>query len=50
MVPILAAGQPTAAGVDLGTRSSLADVGATIAEVFGVEPPEAGESFLEEIS
>lgn len=49
-VPLLAAGPSTAAGVDLGIRSSLADVGATIADVFGVEPPEAGESFLSEIS
>ncbi len=50
LVPILAAGPPSAAGVDLGTRRSLADVGATIAEVFGVQPPEIGDSFLEEIS
>ena len=50
MVPILAAGPPSAAGVNLGTRRSLADVGATIADVFGVEPPEIGESFLKEIS
>ncbi len=50
MVPILAAGPPSAAGVDLGTRRSFADVGATLAEVFAVEPPEAGESFLKEIS
>ncbi len=50
LVPIIAAGPPSAAGVDLGTRQSLADVGATIAEVFGVEPPEIGESFLQEIS
>ncbi len=50
LVPILAAGPTTTAGVDLGTRKSFADVGATIAEVFGVEPPEAGESFLKDIS
>ncbi len=49
LVPILAAGPPSAAGVDLGNRGSLADVAATIAEVFGVEPPEIGESFLQEI-
>ncbi len=50
LVPIIAAGPPSAAGVNLGTRTSLADVGATIAEVFAVEPPEIGESFLKEIS
>ncbi len=50
LVPIIAAGPPSAAGIDLGTRQTLADVGATIAEVFGVEPPETGESFLKEIS
>ncbi len=50
LVPVLAAGPPSTAGVRLGTRRSLADVGATIAEVFGVEAPESGESFLKEIS
>ncbi len=50
LVPIIAAGPSSTAGVDLGTRQSLADVGATIAEVFGVEPPEIGESFLSKIS
>lgn len=49
LVPILVAGLASAAGVHLGTRS-FADVGATIADVFGVEPPPAGESFLPEIS
>ncbi len=49
-VPILAAGPTTTAGVALGTRRTLSDVGATIADVFGVEPPEAGTSFLKEIS
>lgn len=34
------------AGVDLGTRSTFADVAATLAEFFSVEPPEAGTSFL----
>ncbi len=49
LVPIIAAGPSSTAGVNLGT-GRLADVGATIAEVFGVEPPEIGESFLPEIS
>ncbi len=50
LLPILAAGPPSTAGVDLGNRRTLADAGATIADVFGVEPPEIGDSFLSEIS
>jgi phosphopentomutase len=34
--------------VDLGTRETFADVGATVAEIFGVEVP-AGTSFLSHI-
>lgn len=43
-VPLLVAG----AGIrpaDLGVRSSLADVGATLAELLGAAPPSAGVSF-----
>jgi phosphopentomutase len=39
---------PGAAGEDLGTRASLADIGKTVAEVFGV-PLAKGESFLPRI-
>ena len=35
--------------INLGTRKSFADIGATIAENFGLEMPEIGESFLNEI-
>ncbi|MEM7350887.1 MAG: phosphopentomutase [Acidobacteriota bacterium] len=49
-VPILAAGPAKAAGINLGNRRSFADVGATIAEIFGVAAPPAGESFLEDIA
>ena len=35
--------------VDLGTRKSFADIGATIAENFNLEAPEIGTSFLNEI-
>ncbi|MEM7581751.1 MAG: phosphopentomutase [Acidobacteriota bacterium] len=49
-VPILAVGPAKAAGVDLGTRTSFADVGATICEVFGTLAPEAGEGFYGAIS
>lgn len=35
--------------VNLGTRRSFGDIGATICDVFGAEMPMCGESFLEEI-
>jgi len=47
-VPLLAFGPGVTAGVDLGTRLSLADVGQTIAENFGVRVA-AGQSFLDSI-
>ncbi|GHO77330.1 phosphopentomutase [Ktedonobacter sp. SOSP1-85] len=48
-VPLLAYGKPIRAGVDLGTRSSMADLGQTLAENFGVGPLAAGTSFAREI-
>ncbi len=47
-IPLLVFG-PQVKGVDLGTRQTFADVAATIAEVFGVEPPKYGTSFLREV-
>ncbi|HYP00355.1 MAG TPA: phosphopentomutase [Pyrinomonadaceae bacterium] len=47
-VPLLAYGQRARAGVNLGTRRSLADMGQTIAENFNLKLA-AGESFLSEI-
>jgi phosphopentomutase len=47
--PLLIAGPRVRAGVDLGVRSSFADVGATLAELFRVGPLAAGRSFLREI-
>lgn len=44
-VPLLAVGAPIRPGVDLGARASFADLGATLAEVFGVEPLDHGASF-----
>jgi len=35
--------------VDLGTRSSFADLGQTLADLFGVRPLEHGRSFLADI-
>lgn len=47
-VPLLVWGPGTRQGVPLGTRSTLADIGQTVAENFGVRI-EKGESFLEAI-
>ena len=48
-VPLLVTGAAVRAGVDLGTRRTFADLGQTIADVFGVAPLEHGTSFLREI-
>ncbi|KXK02925.1 MAG: phosphopentomutase [Acidobacteria bacterium OLB17] len=48
-VPLLVFGKNARAGVDLGTRQSLSDIGQTIAENFGLEIAD-GVSFLSEIS
>ena len=48
-VPLLAYGQPLRAGVNLGTRSTFADLGQTLAQVFGVEKLAAGMSFAQEL-
>lgn len=44
-VPLLVHGSRARAGVDLGTRASLSDIGQTVAENFGLRLG-AGESFL----
>jgi phosphopentomutase len=48
-VPVLATGPRAARGVNLGTRATLADVGATVAENFGLRLAQ-GTSFLGEIA
>ena len=48
-VPVLLAGNGVKAGVDLGTRTTFADLGQTLAEVFGVGAIANGTSFLAEI-
>lgn len=45
-VPLLVYHKGIVQGSDLGVRGTFADVGATIAENFGVKAPEIGESFL----
>ena len=47
-VPLLAWGPSLKSANDLGTRSSFADLGATIAEFFGLRG-EAGESFFPQL-
>jgi phosphopentomutase len=48
-VPVLLTGARVKKGVDLGTRSTFADLGQTLAEVFGVGPLANGVSFLSAI-
>ncbi len=49
-VPLLAMGAHVRPGTDLGTRSTFADLGQTLAEIFGVAPLAHGTSFLREIT
>jgi phosphopentomutase len=48
-VPLLAYGQPVRAGINLGVRSTFADLGQTLAQAFEVTPLAAGTSFAHEI-
>jgi phosphopentomutase len=49
-VPLLVAGAHVRPGCDLGTRKTFADLGQTLAELFGVGPMAHGTSFLKEIT
>src|SRR5205814_3361357 len=49
-VPLLVTGARVRAGVDLGTRATFADLGQTVAEVFGVGRLAHGTSFLKELT
>ncbi len=48
-VPFLAAGRRVRLGADLGTRSTFADLGATLSDLFRLVTPRHGTSFLEEL-
>ena len=48
-VPVFLTGRSVRAAVDLGTRESFADLGQTLAELFGVGPLQHGVSFLGEV-
>ena len=49
-VPLLVTGARVAAGRDLGTRTTFADLGQTIADNFGVGPLAHGTSFLRDLT
>jgi phosphopentomutase len=48
-VPLMVTGAALRSGVDLGTRSTFADLGQTLAELLHVAPLEHGRSFLADI-
>ncbi len=48
-IPLVMTGESVRAGVNIGTRSTFADISATILDRFGLENPSDGESFLSEI-
>jgi phosphopentomutase len=49
-VPLMVGGARVRSGVGLGTRRTFADVGQTLAGVFGVGPLAHGTSFLDDIT
>jgi phosphopentomutase len=48
-VPLLLAGARVRPGLDLGTRETFADLGQTLAEIFGLSPMPHGTSFLKDL-
>lgn len=48
-IPIVVFGYSVSKGVDLGTRSTFADIGATIADLLETTPPSIGVSFKREL-
>jgi phosphopentomutase len=48
-VPLLVAGELVQPGVDLGLRRTFADLGQTLAELFGVPPLPHGTSFYRDL-
>jgi phosphopentomutase len=49
-VPVFLVGAGVHPAVDLGTRQTFADLGQTVADLFGVGPLPSGKSFLAEIA
>ena len=48
-VPVLIAGPQVRGGVDLGTRTTFADIGATVEDALGLAPAGPGRSFLADV-
>lgn len=48
-VPLMLYGSSIRPGVNLGTRASFADLGATLAQFFELPPLAAGKSFLDQV-
>ncbi len=48
-VPVVITGAEIRSGVDLGIRSSFADIGATVCEMLGAKKTAIGESFFNQI-
>lgn len=49
-VPMIIFGDKIKAGIDLKTRNTFADIGKTVADIFGIESPIPGTSFYKEVS
>ena len=49
-VPMIIFGDKIKAGIDLKTRNTFADIGKTIADIFGVDSQIPGTSFYKEVS
>jgi phosphopentomutase len=48
-VPVFVVGRTIQPGTDIGTRATFADLGQTVAEIFGIGPLDNGTSFLRDI-
>ena len=48
-VPMIIFGDKIKSGVDLKTRNTFADIGKTVADIFGIESPIPGTSFYREV-
>jgi phosphopentomutase len=48
-VPVFLVGEAIRPGTDIGTRATFADLGQTVAEIFGVGPLAHGTSFLRDV-
>ena len=48
-IPVLVYGKNLKSGLNLGTRNSFADIGATVADILNIEMPKHGQSFKKEI-